>query len=283
MPWAVVITLAPTEAGAAPVLLGRAIHAWLLARIAQVDPHLSRRLHDEEGLRPFTVSNLWGAGAARAMRAPLDPQRPCWIRLTALNEEMEGALARALPAAGEMVRLADVSLVVRGVAGEAGEHPWAGRASYGELVQRHTLSPGPSPRAATLDFASPTVFRSQGQDLPLPLPSLVFGSYLNKWNAFAPLTLPEEAGRYARECILLGRFDLRSHLVSYEEGDRGASVGYTGQARFRFQVGDAYWTRLMALLAAYAFWCGTGHRTTQGMGQTRLLPEERRETRAGRT
>jgi len=232
MPWAVVISLAPQEAGSAPVLLGRAVHAWFLARLEQVDPDLSRRLHDEEGLRPFTVSNLWGAGAAREMRAPLDPQRPCWIRLTALTDELESALALSLPAPGELVRLADVTLAVRGVATQEGEHPWAGRASYSELVQRHTLGPGPSPRAVELDFASPTVFRSQGEDLPLPLPSLVFGSYLQKWNAFATLTLPEEAARYARECILLGRFELRSHLVSYEAGDRGASVAIPGRCAF---------------------------------------------------
>lgn len=275
MPWAVVIWLTPKEAGSAPVSVGRAVHAWFLSRLEQSNPGLSQRLHDEEGLRPFTVSNLWGAGAARETRAPLDPARPCWIRLTALSDELEEALARALPQPGEPVRLADATFAVSGVAAQEGEHPWAGRAAYSDLVQRYTLSAGPSPRAVTLDFASPTVFRMQGQDLPLPLPSLVFGSYLQKWNSFAPLTLPEEAARYARECITLSRFTLRSHLVSYEAGDRGASVGYRGEVRFRFRVTDGYWTRLMALLGAYAFYCGTGHRTTQGMGQTRLLPEER--------
>ena len=39
----------------------------------------------------------------------------------------------------------------------------------------------------------------------------------------------------------------------------------------RFLVGDAYWTRVMLLLAGYAFWAGTGYRTTVGLGQTQSL------------
>jgi CRISPR-associated endoribonuclease Cas6 len=138
-------------------------------------------------------------------------------------------------------------------------------------VQRYTLAPGQHPREVTLRFSSPTLFRSGGRDLPLPLPSLVFDGYLRKWNGFSPLALPEEAKRYAEECVALGRFKLRSHLVSFELGGKGAHVGFTGEVRFRFLVGDAYWTRVMTLLAGYAFWAGTGYRTTVGLGQTQSV------------
>lgn len=268
---AAVITLTPTTPTTAPAAMGRAVHAWFLDRVKRLDASLARRLHEGDGPRPFTASNLWGAGRAREGRVTLDPDQPCWVRLTGLTAEASTAIERALPAVGDELTLAGATLRVAGTATDADEHPWAGRADYAELVQRYTLAPGPHPRAVTLSFASPTLFRSSGRDVPLPLPTLVFHGYLRKWNEFSPLALPDEARRYAEECVGLSRFKLRSHLVSFERGDKGAHVGFTGQVRFRFLVGDAYWTRVMLLLAGYAFWAGTGYRTTVGLGQTQAV------------
>ncbi len=268
---AAVITVTPVEPASAPAALGRAVHAWLLDRIERVDASLADRLHESDGPRPFTASNLWGPKRARGGKVTLDPERPCWLRFTGLTEEASAAIERALPAVGEHLTLAGVPLRVAEIATQAHQHPWAGRASCADLVQQYTLAPGQHPRDVTLRFASPTLFRSGGRDLPLPLPHLVFHGYLSKWNAFSPLALPEEARRYAEECVALGRFKLRSHLVSFEGGGKGAHVGFTGEVRFRFLVGDAYWTRVMTLLAGYGFWAGTGYRTTAGMGQTQSI------------
>ncbi|NLF02816.1 MAG: CRISPR system precrRNA processing endoribonuclease RAMP protein Cas6 [Anaerolineales bacterium] len=268
---AVVLVLTPAELGEAPASLARAAHAWLLNRIAEVDPDLAGTLHASDQPRPFTVSNLWGAGRAVEGRRALAPGDPCWLRFTTLTVAASAALEQALPPIGETLDLAGLQLRVEQVATDPDAHPWAGRAAYADLVQQHTLGPGASPRGLTLNLASPTVFRRQGRDLPLPEPELVFGGYLRRWNEFAPVALPEEAQRYAAECVALGRFRIRSHLVSFEAGDKGAHVGFTGRISFRFLVGDAYWTRLMRLLAGYAFWCGTGYRTTAGLGQTQRL------------
>jgi CRISPR-associated endoribonuclease Cas6 len=268
---AAVVTLTPVEPTSAPAALGRAVHAWFLDRVGEVDADLAGRLHRGDGPRPFTASNLWGAKKARGNRVLLDPEHPCWVRLTGLSGEVSQAIASALPAAGDELALAGTVFRVRETATETERHPWAGRAGYADLVQYYTLATSRQPRGVTLRFASPTLCRSHGQDLPLPLPSYVFGGYLRKWNAFAPIALPDDARRYAEECIALGRFKLRSHLVSFERGDKGAHVGFTGETRFRFLVGDAYWTRVMLLLAGYAFWAGTGYRTTAGLGQTQAV------------
>ncbi len=268
---AAVITVTPTEPVSVPASLARAAHAWLLKRIGDVDATLAERLHEGETPRPFTVSNLWGAGRAREGQVTLEPERTYWLRFTGLTAEASGAIERALPAPGEVLPLTGASLRVSEVTTEADRHPWAGRADYADLMQRYTLTPGPPPRAVVMRFASPTVFRSAGRDLPLPIPSLVFDGYLRKWNSFSPLALPEEAKRYAEECVALSRFRLRSHWVSFEAGGKGAQVGFTGEARFRFLVGDGYWTRVMTLLAGYAFWAGTGYRTTAGLGQTQSV------------
>lgn len=268
---AAVVTLVPVVTAEVPTSLARAAHAWLLDRIGAFDAALATRLHDEEAPRPFTVSNLWGAGPAREGRVTLNPGHTCWLRFTGLTAEVSAAIERALPAPGEILSFAGAGLRVAAATTGAAEHPWAGRAAYTDLMQRYALTPGPHPRGVTLRFASPTAFRSHGRDLPLPLPGLVFDGLLRKWNGFSPLTLPEEAKRYAEECVPLGRFRLHSHWVSFENGDKGAQVGFTGEVRFRFLVGDGYWTRVMTLLAGYAFRAGVGYRTTMGMGQTQAV------------
>jgi len=268
---AAVVTLTPTEACQAPASVARAAHAWLLQRVEGLDAELARALHEPDVPRPFTVSNLWGAGSISEGMRKLAPGETCWLRFTALTPAMAGALERALPETGETLDLSGARLAVQSVTTDAEAHPWAGRAGYAGLVERYTLAPGPAPRGVTLRFASPTLFRRAGRDHPLPAPALVFGGYLRRWNAFAPIALPEDARRYAEECVALGRYRIRSHLVSFEGAGKGAHVGFTGQVRFRFLVGDAYWTRLMLLLASYAFWAGTGYRTSAGLGQTQAV------------
>lgn len=268
-----VLNLLPQGSQTTPSSTARAAHAWLLNRLAGADPVLEAALHEPNALRPFTVSNLWGGGPARRGQVSLDPARPVWLRFTALNDPLAAALEAALPAPGEELDLAGARLAVRSVATAQEEHPWAGRATYAGLLQRYSLSPDPAPRGVTLRFASPTLFRSGGRDLPLPLPWLVFDGLLRKWNAFSPITLPEEAKRYAQECTALGRFRLRSHLVDLSAGGKGAHVGCTGQVHFRFLTGDPYWARVMRTLAAYAFWAGAGYRTTAGLGQTQRVDE----------
>ena len=276
-----VLVLTPKALSEAPAVQGPAIHAWLLKRIEAADPALSARLHQGSNLRPFTLSDLIGAGAPYDGRITLDPERLCTLRITGLSDEMTEALEVALPEPGEDVSLAEAELTVRQVLTGAEQHPWAGQATCGGLLQRQTLDGGRPPRSITLRFASPTLFHSSGRDLPLPLPELVFGSYLEKWNRFSPISLPNEVRQYVERCVSLGRYDLRSRLVSFDASAKGTQVGFVGRASFRLRQPDPYWARLLRLLAAYGFWCGTGRRTSMGLGQTGLLPERGQRRREG--
>src|SRR5262249_35112492 len=54
------------------------------------------------------------------------------------------------------------------------EHPWAQRSTYEQL---YTQAVERSPASQhTLDFVSPTVFRSQGRNQLMPVPRLIFAS-----------------------------------------------------------------------------------------------------------
>jgi len=274
-----VLTLQPIEEATLPMYLGRAVHAWWLREVEKRDAELARRLHEPNAVRPFTVSNLWPLGRASGGQVRIGPGQKLFLRVTALEGEVAALLREVVGSPPRSLCLADARFEVQAVTFQAVDHPWAGQADYEELVQRHTLSSGRVPPQVTLRFASPTVFRSRDRNVPLPQPDLVFGSLLNRWNEFAPLRLPEQARRFAQECLALSRYRTRTEYVQFGEEGRG-TVGFIGECRFAMLNRDAYWMRLMHLLAAFSLYAGVGRWTTAGLGQARVV-EGRRSPVAG--
>jgi len=283
---AAVVILSPTHPVTLSADLGRAIHAWFLAQVREADPALGEWLHEPNALRPFTLSSLRGIERPVEGRVTLMPGREYWIRVTSMEASLSRLLLEEiLPALPGEVELAGAAFAVRGFTCDPAEHPWAGQTTHEALLQEHMLGAGHPERSLTLYFASPTTFRRTGgesaltdgegrayriagHNVPFPLPGLVFNSYLQRWNSFAPVALPPEVKRYAEECVAISRYRIQTVMVEFGEA---REVGFVGTCRFTALVADPYWLRLLHLLAAFAFYAGTGHHTTRGMGQTRKL------------
>jgi len=183
-----------------PLHLGRASHAALLRLIAQEDPQFAERLHAPDERRPFTCSTLWGA-RRQGQRLALIPDRPTFLRYTGLTAEVSTHLQRLAHTPPPHVEIENVPLVVQQATLDPAAHPWAGQATYEGLAARHLLPGEPPAQQAELEFASPTAFRSGGLTVPAPLPGLVYGSLVDKWNAFAPVAVSEEVRRFAEETL----------------------------------------------------------------------------------
>jgi CRISPR-associated endoribonuclease Cas6 len=103
-----------------------------------------------------------------------------------------------------------------------------------------------------------------------PLPRLVFGSLLSRWNHCAPLPLAPELVEAFDTGIDVDRYTLNTQMQDF--GRYQLQVGFVGQCTFGTRKGvaaEVVWG--MQLLAAFAFFAGVGYRTTMGMGQVRLL------------
>lgn len=253
----------PKAAGAAPTWWGRAAHALLLRVLREADENLSSALHDDEGPRPFTVSSLLG---------PM-PDHSYMLRLTALRREVAEILLQAVEggtlAPGCEVELDYQPFRVTAATWQDGAHPWAGVSTYADLAAARLVSGHAAPRQIVLQFTSPTTFKSQARHVPIPLPELVFGSLLERWNAFAPVAFPPEVRRYAAECLAVGRFHLSSRSIPLKEG--GMRIGGVGRVTYVSLNYDRYWMSVMHTLAAYARFAGAGAGTTMGLGQCRQV------------
>ncbi len=263
-----VLSLQPEQPASCSANLGRAAHAWFLDRVRAADPALAEELHDGQGLRPFTLSD------PAAFQTDLSPERSYRLRVTTFSPRLSRVVKeQVMPVLPRTLTLADVSFRVTAIASDPAEDAWAGEATFEELVQQFTLA-GEVPRLVGLRFASPTAFRVTGKKspIPLPLPALVFGGLLDKWNSFAPIQLHPDVRRFAEECLAVSSYRLETRRVTFgEQGEKGALSGFVGVCRYYIEVPDRYWMGLIHLLAGFALYAGVGLRTTMGLGQARSL------------
>ena len=115
----------------------------------------------------------------------------------------------------------------------------------------------------TFRFKSPTSFRSQGQQLLFPTPELLFGSLMQKWNAFAKRKITREIAKDFRK-ILVTRYDLETQEVSFSDYK---IIGFTGEVRYRIPPRtDPVVKRVVNALAQLALFAGVGYKTPMGLG-----------------
>ena len=143
-------------------------------------------------------------------------------------------------------------------------HPWAQSMTYEDLSAPWLLGRETPARFIWMQFVSPTMFKVEGRHLPVPLPEQVFGSLLEKWNAFAPVVFPPEARRYAKECLALSSYELRSRGAMLKEG--GLRMGAVGRARYVATNFDRYWMSLVQTAGRVCVLCRGGRRHGHGPG-----------------
>jgi CRISPR-associated endoribonuclease Cas6 len=282
----VLITLRPQAEACqapAPAWWGRAAHSLLLNLVRSADPSLAEALHEDDSApRPFTTSTLMGHFPRKDGWPYLDPAQTYTLRLTALRLDLAALLLENMQngklRTGGMLEVDRLPFTVEKVdAGQdAPQHPWAGAESYQELSAAYLLARTTPPKRISLVFASPTTFKSGGKHIPLPLPELVFGSLLERWNTTAPVTFPPEARRYASECMAIGHYKLSSRIVSLKSG--GMRVGAVGEATYTCLTYDRYWMSVVSVLAAFARYAGVGAATAMGLGQCRQVFHNKEES-----
>jgi len=268
-----VLTLSTDRPLTLPPYLGRASHAAFLRLMARSDPDLAERLHAPDARRPFTCSTLWGA-PRRGGALALDPGAPVFLRYTGLTAEVSQRLRQLAQEPPSHVEVEGANLAVQQATLDPDDHPWAGQSGYEALAARHLLPEDPPSRHAELHFASPTAFRSAGHTLPFPLPALVYGSLVRKWNDFAPVSVSEEIHRFAEECLAASRYRLSTRAVAAK--GRSVQIGFVGRCRYVALNKDRYWLGVMQLLTDYALYAGVGYQTAAGLGQVRRAPPRER-------
>lgn len=265
----ILLTLLSEDAAVLPAHLGRANYAETLKRLGQVEPKLAASIHEHEGAKPLTCSTLWGIATHRET-ITVGPGTPYAVRLTGLTTPVSQTLMTALVSKPPSTwTLHGHTFTVIAAACDAQQDSWTGYTTYEELASGQLLQREQPTRQVALEFASPTAFKSAGLTVPVPMPALVFGSLVERWNAFSPVTLSPEMRRFGEEMVALSRYRLESRVV--EQKNSALRIGGVGQATYVAVGGDRYWLAVMQMLADFALYSGVGVQTATGMGQVRRI------------
>jgi CRISPR-associated endoribonuclease Cas6 len=104
-------------------------------------------------------------------------------------------------------------------------------------------------------------------DLPLPLPSLVFQSYLNRFQAFHDFEFLPDFVELVD--LFTGISSMKGMRTDTIRTKQVTLTGFIGAVSFEIsKKAPPELVFQMNLLAEFAFFCGTGKKTTVGMGQT---------------
>ncbi|GAB4441403.1 MAG: CRISPR system precrRNA processing endoribonuclease RAMP protein Cas6 [Cyanobacteria bacterium J069] len=142
-----------------------------------------------------------------------------------------------------------------------------------EALYHEQVADEPEPvHAFDLRFVTPTAFAQNRLYLPLPVPQLMFRSWLERWNHFAPVYLGgDELVGYLGEAIALSRHRIQTCSVQVHQKP---ITGFTGDVSLRVLSRlDPLLANVAYLLVQYAQFSGTGIKNRLGMGYT--MPYDR--------
>ncbi|MGB3264030.1 MAG: CRISPR system precrRNA processing endoribonuclease RAMP protein Cas6 [Microcoleus sp.] len=222
-----------------PPTLGRAVHAKFFEWIGNANPALTEEVHQQ--------AHFPGALVAVPGKSPQHK----YLRLALLRSELLAALlwglsqdiGKDIALTGVVCRLEDCVEIVQA-------------SSYEMLAE------SPGQKSIALEFLSPTSFKQIKVIQPFPLPELVFGSLLRRWNAFAPSALQFPAVEWS---AVTSSFEVQTRALKMKAG---AEIGAVGWVKYEFP--DAEQAKIAAVLARFAAFSGVGRKVGMGMGQVKL-------------
>jgi CRISPR-associated endoribonuclease Cas6 len=236
------------------------LHSWFLDQVRRMDFELSSYLHDGQSEKPFTISNLTGEmpSQGRSLLLPSHQQYE-WI-ITALSQPLTDWVQQWLQPPPTEIKLRSGTFNI--VNWQLAQPP----TTYAQLLQ----SSDPE-LTINLSFMTATSFRRKGNHLPLPVPFNLFHSYLRRWNDFSGYEVDQDS---FLDWVDAGTVILGHHLQSVKvtAGKSGSVTGFTGSVQLGLSgkaKQDTDFVQLWQALGRFAPYCGTGHKTTFGLGQTR--------------
>lgn len=238
------------------------LHAWFLDQVRQFNPELSAYLHDGESEKPFNISALEGQLLASGRQLQLEAKQIYRWHVNALSPRVVQFLKQWLTQLPQILDLRGAPLQIKQV---SIAHP---PTTYAQLLQ----SQPEKPSNVNFSFVSPTSFRRKVIISPSAVPVNLFHSYLRRWNDFSGIPIAQEAFLdWIDEGVIIHQHRLES--VKVAAGKRGSVTGFTGAmscSLSKAALANSEFTELFYALARLAPYCGTGHKTTFGLGQTRL-------------
>jgi CRISPR-associated endoribonuclease Cas6 len=238
------------------------LHGWFLDQIRQINPELSQQLHDGQGEKAFSISQLQGSIVIQGINQLLSAQNTYQWEITALSRPLCDGLCQWLDRSPTRLELSSGNYQILNF--QSCSPP----TTYAEIWQQSSFATTP----LELTFTSATSFRKRGNHMPLPIPENLFHSYLRRWNHFATDKFEQEPFLgWVNEHVVILRHDIRS--IKVQAGKSGSVTGFIGSIQLGFTAKakqQPAYIQLIRALTTCAPYFNTGHKVTFGLGHTQL-------------
>lgn len=230
------------------------LHAQVMDWLSLGDIQIADAIYRSQDT-PFSLSELMGYRRQRGTQ----PGDDFTFRISLLDGDLINPLLKGIEKWGNKpLFLGQCSFVIRSLYTLPGTHALVDFSDYAILANMDKISDD-----ITLNFLSPTSFKQKREIQLFPLPELVFGSLLRRWNIFAPEELKFP---FVEWKALVSAYELKTHTLKLENS---SEIGAKGWVRYRFQ--EAEQAKIATILAHFAIFAGVGRKTAMGMGQTCLV------------
>ncbi len=258
---AINVELTAVADGNLPVGNALYIHDLFFKLLQEVDPVISVELHQQKGLRPFTLSMLRGLKAQNNLYQVKGGKKYSF-RAAFIDERLFLAFYNAVYSyftAAVHIRIRDIEFVITAVYLEK-------ITGFKELNSEKPLQY----KSFIINFLSPTTFGSKSIHYILPDVSVVFENCINKWNYFCPklMKIPSDKLQLITESCYLVKYNLKTENVNI---DNYKIVGFKGSCYFEIPSNvDEKVLRYITTLLKFTRYSGIGYKTTMGMGQVKV-------------
>lgn len=274
MPASIVVKLRSITDGSLLNSNGLLLHAIWYKTWADGDEKmqaLAQKMHEiEDSKKPFTISPLMNLKSDARGICHFKIGQESWFRITSLSDELTDNLSSWINKIKRTcIEMEKTIWYIEDIYQFQDEHPWAGQMSYASIMQLVEMKLRNA--TWTLEFATPMTLNGSKFVFPFPQPDSLARSWTRKWLTFSPdavKTSPDEMFQEIRENISIAHYQLKTETVRI----RGVSLpGCLGTITYKDHGLPPEMRQALNVLMHFSFFCGSGYKTTQGLGQTRLI------------
>jgi CRISPR-associated endoribonuclease Cas6 len=232
---------------------GKHLHGFFFKKIlGTMNPKFAADIHEQVESKPFSLSYLYPWNNMYWFRIATWDERIPETVFAYFNETQEFEFNRC---GFQLIKTTT--------------HPadsyWANRLSIQSFIEQHFVEMD----RFRLIHKGATSFKTGDAHIPLPVPELIVNSIYRK----LPSWLKDVIQDISKEQII-ETIRLKGHRIEsiYNKKTYGAITSFAGETRWQIDQRTLIDTRkAINLMFNFAFYCGIGVKTTQGMGMCRIV------------
>ncbi|MEQ9715157.1 MAG: CRISPR system precrRNA processing endoribonuclease RAMP protein Cas6 [Candidatus Asgardarchaeum sp.] len=249
--------------GVIPAFTGHIVQGFFLGRLKRVSSELSKKLHDEQMIKPYAIFPLAPERKKRLVKAGMWRVRKgdiCFFGYSILDPLLEEKIFSELVSESVgKINLANLTFAVTKINLK--------KKNFDQLLKEEAGYDEP-PSKFSFIFHTPVQFKEKNKKYPimLPIPELLFSNLARIWNTYSDVKVDlAEFKNWVSQNVFVRELKVVTREIDIGKAEK--IVGFKGRVSFIAKSSDGY-IRWLAVLTRFAEFSNVGNKRTRGLGVT---------------